>query len=795
MVNKNLLKIKKYIQPKDETNGTYSRIYGSFESKIYRHDDLRQFEEKYFVSIIIPTFNRKNTISRAIDSVLNQYFKNNELIIIDDGSGDGSEDFIKEKYTKSLKSNKIKYFKLDHHGVSAARNFGLSHASGNIIAYLDSDNEWNPKYLFSMLSMLDANEQHNCAYCDVKITNQNTHKDYILNQGFDRKKLLQASYIDLNGFIHKKHLFDERGGFDEDLSRLVDWDLIIKYTENNTPLHLHKTLVNCFISSKLNNIALSEPLKENMDKIHQKYWSELYAEEYEAIRDFFDQEYYLNKYEDVLKSNINPIYHYLTVGHKENRNPSEDFDTSFYKNRYPDVVKYNLNPLVHYAQWGIQEGRKTNDFKKRDSIINNNLMYLSNYEFENEPLVSIIILNKDGLAHLKNLFNDFSMKTNYSNFEIIVVDNGSKDDSVKYLKSLNELDIRIIENKENVSFAQGNNDAVKIANGEYVLLLNNDIEPTYGWLNEMMGTILFNENVGAVGAKLVYPFIENPEQQKYSYTIQHAGDIFRETINNGCLYEANNQNKFLENVFDSSISANRKCLLVTGAVLLTKKDIYLEVGGLDESFWYGYEDVDFNLKLYQKGYDVIFASAALLFHHESATPKKARYLNNHEVLCKRWSKFLFKKLLKDKMEQEYFFTDKPLHFLFVVNHNFMENRKIRDSIHSLTRYLNDKNYNTSLKLDISDLNIDSEVDILISFTADFDVENIFSRENLIKILFLNNGQNEEDDFENWDIVLCDDENFVNRVNSTYSSNKLVYQNLSDLNENIIPILYEFYLKE
>ncbi len=793
MVNKNLLKIKKYIQPKDEVNNTYSRIYGTFESKVYRHDDLKQLEEKYFVSIIMPTFNRKNIISRAIGSVLNQFFKNYELIIVDDGSDDGSEDFIKGKYSKFFNSNRIKFFKLDHQGVSAARNFGLSHASGNIIAYLDSDNEWNSKYLFSMLSMLDENNQYNCAYCDVKITNQNTGKSYILNQDFNRKKILGTSFIDLNGFIHEKHLFDERGGFDENLTRLVDWDLIIRYTDNNIPLHIPKTLVNCFISSKLNNIAVSEPLKDNMDKIHQKYWQEIYAEEYDAIRDFFDQEYYINRYEDVLKGDLNPIYHYLTIGHKENRNPSADFDTAFYKNKYPDVVKYNLNPLVHYAQWGIQEGREINNFKKRDSIINNNLMYLSNYKFDEEPLVSIIILNKDGLSHLKNLFKDFLMKTNYSNFEIIVVDNGSVDDSVKYLKSLTELNIRIIKNKENVSFAQGNNDAVRIANGEYVLLLNNDIEPTYGWLNEMMGTIINNENVGAVGAKLVYPFIENPEQQKYSFTIQHAGDIFRETINNGCLYEAHNQNKFLENVFDSSISVNRKCLLVTGAVLLTEKDIYLEVGGLNENFWYGYEDVDFNLKLYEKGYDVIFASAALLFHHESATPKKAEYLNNHNVLCNKWSRFLFKKLLKDKLEHEYFFTDKTLHFLFVANHNFMENRKIRESIHSLAGYLNNKNYNTSLKLDLSDLNVDSDVDVLVSFTPDFDVKNIFSRENLIKILILNNESYNEDDFENWDIVLSDDKNLVNKINAINSQNNLIYQNFEDLNDGIISVLYEFYL--
>lgn len=784
MIKKNLSKIKNHIRIKDEINSSFSKTYDAFEDNLYKHYNIKHIEKKYFVSVIMPTFNRKEIISKAIDSVLNQYFKNFELIIVDDGSDYASEEFIKEKY---LESDSINYFKTKHLGVSAARNFGVKKSSGNVIAYLDSDNQWDENYLYTMLSRMESKKEYDCAYCNVKITNQNTGKEYILNQKFDRKKLLESSFIDLNGFIHKKQLYEKLGGFDEDLSRLVDWDLIIRYTEKKNPLHINKTLVNCFLSPKLNNITYTEPLKENMEKIHRKYWMEIYSDEYNAIKDYFDPNYYLHKYGDDLKSNTDPMYHFLTAGHKENKNPNKEFNTQYYKNRYPEVVRFNLNPLVHYAKWGKSEGRQINYFKKPEAPINSNLMFLSNYEFNPEPLVSIIILNRNGLAHLKNLFKDFSKKTNYSNYEIIVVDNGSDDDSVKFLKGLNELDINVIENKENVSFSKGNNDGVKIANGDYILLLNNDIEPTYGWLNELMGTIVYTENVGAVGAKLIYPYFDDPEQQKYSYTIQHAGDIIREKINNGCLYQPENLNKYSRNIYDSSISVNRKCVLVTGAVLLTKKDIYMEVGGLDEGFWYGYEDVDFNLKLYKKGYDVIFASAALLLHHESATPKKAKYLNNHNLLCNKWGKFLFKKLLKDKLDKEYFFTDKPMHFLFVHDSDFMENRECRDTIHRLATYLNGKNYNTSLRLDLSDLNVDSDVDVLVSFTRNFDVENVVSRKNLIKTLILNNETCTEEDLKKWDIVLCCDNNKVNAVNS---NNKFNYQNL---NEGIIYSLYDTFL--
>ena len=792
MVRKKLLKIKEHVKVKqeNESNSSFLKTFDFFENKLYKRNTIKQLEEKYFVSIVMPTFNRKSIISNAINSVLNQYFKNYEIIIVDDGSDDNSEEFIKEKYSKFFKKNKIKYFKITHHGVSAARNIGLNHASGNVIAYLDSDNQWDSKYLNTMLSNLDAESKYNCAYCNVNIINQNTNKEYTLNQEFNRKKLLESSFIDLNGFIHKKKLYDDLKGFDEELSRLVDWDLIIRYTKNNNPLHINETLVNCFLGSELNNITFNEALNENIDKIHQKYWLEIYSDEYNAIKDYFDEEYYLDNYENEL-NNLDPIYHFLTTGHKGNKNPNKEFITFYYKNKYPEVVRYHLNPLVHYAKWGKKEGREINYFKKRDSLINNNLIYLSNYEFDYEPLVSIIILNRNGLRYLKKLFEDFSKKTNYSNYEIIVVDNDSTDDSVKFLKSLKELDIKIIKNKENVSFSKGNNDGVKIANGEYILLLNNDIEPTYGWLNEMMGTIVYNENVGAVGAKLIFPYFEDEKQLKYSFTLQHTGDIIKEKNNDRCLYVAQNQNRFSSNIFDNSISVNGKRILVTGAALLTKKEIYTEIGGLDEDYWYGYEDVDFNLKLHKKGYDVIFASAALLFHYESATPREVKCPNNYNVLCDKWGEYLFKNLLKDKLEKKYLFTDKTLHFLFVMDNDFTKN-KMKNQIHSLTKFLNNNKYNTSLKLDIHDLEIDLDVDIIISFTSNFDVKNAISRKNLIKILILNDENYVKNDFENWDIILCDDENYVNIANS---NDKLIYQDLNKLNENILPILYERFLND
>ena len=765
-------KIKKY-----EILKPFIYFYSFYKNKLYHYNNFKNLKNKYYASIIMPTYNRKNVISEAIDSVLNQTFPNFELIIIDDGSDDGTEEFIKNKYVHYLNNGVIKYFKLNHAGVCAARNHGLTKTSGNIIAYLDSDNQWDPRFLEIMINALDKNTNAKCAYCGVKVNHNVKEYKHVLNKKFNRKKLLEQNFIDINSFINEKSLYDHYGGFDEDLTRLVDWDLIIRYTKDNKPIHVKDVLVNYIIDASLNNITFTAPLTNNMDKIHEKYWRELYQKEYEIVKDDFDENYYVSQYGDEISNELTPLHHFLSVGYKEGKNPNSEFVTSFYKNNYDDVKK--SNPFVHYLTKG--QGRKINYFEEKNKIINTNSTFLTCYEFEHEPLVSIIILNKDGLHHLKRLFEDFENKTNYSNFEIIVVDNASEDKSVDYLKNLN-LNIKIIENKENVSFAKGNNDAVKLSKGEYVLLLNNDIEPTYGWLNEMMGTMIYNDNVGSVGAKLIYPYIEHSKNTHKSFTVQHAGDILREEKNDVCQYKGHNQNKFSKNIFDSAISINKKRLLVTGATLLVKKSVYMEVGGLDEGYWYGYEDIDFNLKVHKLGYDTIFASSALLFHHESAT-RKVIDKNNHKLFCQKWSDYLFKKLLQDKIEKNLFFTDKKLEFLLVKDPN--ENQ-YDEYIHNFTEFCMDNEYNIDLNVNLVNFDIDSSTDIIISFTTNYAIADIQARKNIIKVLVLSETDlNEDHDLSGYDIIIS---------NECPESDKVkVLDDFNNLGEELIKILNEKYL--
>ncbi|MBR0270956.1 MAG: glycosyltransferase family 2 protein [Methanobrevibacter sp.] len=496
----------------------------------------------------------------------------------------------------------------------------------------------------------------------------------------------------------------------------------------------------------------------------------------------FNHDFYNEMYEDV---SGDALTHYLVKGYKEGKLPSLDFDPDFYQKAYPDVKQADLNPLFHYVVYGKSEGKfiqQSYSIRRKNEICETNLAFLSNYEFDTEPLVSIIILNKDGMNHLKRLFKDFDAKTNYSNYEIIVVDNASVDESVNYLKSL-DLPITIIENDINVSFSKGNNDAAKIANGEYLLLLNNDIEPTYGWLNELVGTIVYNEDVASVGAKLVFPFYFNANRDQ-SYEIQHSGDIFAERMYPCCLYAVNKSDSRL-NLFDSSLTRNNQCVAVTGAVNLIDRKVYDELSGLDEEYFYGLEDVDFCLKLHKKGYKVLFAGNALLFHHESSTRVKSESYfendkRNYSIFWNKWGQYLSRCLLLDKINSRKFFTEKNLKITIIDS----KNEEDKELIHEISKKFNDLDYTVELISDLENYYIGNSTDILLSFNDDYDLNNMIARKDIVKVIV--NNHNLKTD--NYDICVS-----LNEIKSDCKNNIIIKDDFAnEFLDNLEKILIDGY---
>jgi GT2 family glycosyltransferase len=271
------------------------------------------------------------------------------------------------------------------------------------------------------------------------------------------------------------------------------------------------------------------------------------------------------------------------------------------------------------------------------------------------PLVSIVVVNRDGADHLRRLLRALRA-TAYRPFEVILVDNASTDDSVRVFESASlRVPRRVVRNAANESFSAANNRGVAVARGELVLLLNNDIRPARpDWLGCLVET-LRSPGVGAVGARLVYPRRPGPAwgppQRGADLEIQHAGIEIR--CLGGMLLGAN-----VRGVDPLSAVATRIADVpaATAACLLVRRADFRAVGGLDEGYIYGQEDVDFCLRLRAAGLRTRYDGRAVLWHHESATQhaeavedRRVRQVANRERFTGIWGPRLFRSVLVDRL--------------------------------------------------------------------------------------------------------------------------------------------------
>jgi glycosyltransferase involved in cell wall biosynthesis len=219
------------------------------------------------VSVVMPTWNRETTVAAALRSALNQSFSPFEIIVSDDGSTDATLDVIEAEFGDDLMEGRIKILRNAHTGVSAARNAALDIAKGDLIAYLDSDNTWRKDFLLLMSAIFAESDEVCTAYAALRQENADGGRVLVRGQDFDRALLLKGNYIDMNVFVHQRRLIKQFGGFRRDLTRLVDWDLIIRYTRNHEPVYLPFIGVDYNLGRNLNNITNTLPLAENFDKV------------------------------------------------------------------------------------------------------------------------------------------------------------------------------------------------------------------------------------------------------------------------------------------------------------------------------------------------------------------------------------------------------------------------------------------------------------------------------------------------------------------------------------------------
>ena len=264
--------------------------------------------------------------------------------------------------------------------------------------------------------------------------------------------------------------------------------------------------------------------------------------------------------------------------------------------------------------------------------------YRVKYSLRDRPKVSIIIPTRDRSALLETCLKSIFEKTAYDHFEVIVVDNDSREpetlDLFRRWKEKEPSRFHVAPLPIPFNFPALINEGVRNAAGDLVLLLNNDIEVvSEDWLSEMAAQAL-RPRIGAVGVKLLYP----------DGTVQHAGVVLGigGIAGHSHKYSANDRPGYFDRLL---ITAN--CAAVTGACLMVKKARFQEVGGFDEALSVAFNDVDFCIRLLKAGYYNLCLSHLTLYHHESQTrgpedtlEKQIRFRGEIDLMKERWGSLL-----------------------------------------------------------------------------------------------------------------------------------------------------------
>ena len=253
-----------------------------------------------------------------------------------------------------------------------------------------------------------------------------------------------------------------------------------------------------------------------------------------------------------------------------------------------------------------------------------------------DPLISLLIPTKDGIDLLKQCIQSVQQKSSYKFYEILVVNNNSQlPESQIYFDQLKREGIRVLDYPHPFNFSAINNFAAREARGDYLCLMNNDIEvQSSGWMEEMLSFAQL-DHAGAVGARLWYPGHQG---------LQHGGVVIGL---GGVAGHAHVGLKKNEKGYFGRAVLHHRCSAVTAACLMIKKSTYFAVGGMDEQIAVAFNDVDFCLRLGDAGYHCVYTPSAELIHHESATrgddlsdENRNRFMGEEAFMKARWGERL-----------------------------------------------------------------------------------------------------------------------------------------------------------
>lgn len=536
--------------------------------------------EPPLVSVIVPTYNRPEMLVEAVRSILNQTYPHVEIIVVNDG---GVE--VEGVIHWLNRTGTITYVRHDRNrGLAAARNTGIRLARGKYLAYLDDDDLFYPEHVETLVTALE-NSPFRVAYTDACQATQvldrgryvTVRREVNFSHDFNRDELLVSNRFPVLCVMHERACLEEVGFFDDTLSSHEDWDLWIRLALREDFLHLPK--VTAEYSWRTDGSTMTSQTPEDFVRtlrlIYERY-APMVADKPE------------------LKERQRQFLAEVLARSGRSSQPVAE--------AAGDLAAPGPAPPAEGSASPTPAGEST-------------------VAVPETPPVSIIIPVYNNLDLTQNCLESLWEHTPGGLYELIVVDNASTDQSGVFLEHQARAGrLRLIRNDANLGFARACNQGAKAARGEFLLFLNNDTLLTPGWLEALLTTVREEERIGAVGAKLLYP----------DDSVQHAGVVFNRQGMVYHLYRHLHRDH-------PAVNKVREFQVLTAACLLVRGSAFFEVGGFDEQFMNGFEDVDLCLRLKEAGWRLIYQPHAVVYHLESKTPGRFdRERDNCLYLLSKW---------------------------------------------------------------------------------------------------------------------------------------------------------------
>ncbi len=500
----------------------YCRWMKQYGNLSYENQKL---EYNPFISVVMPVYNTiEIQLTEAIESVLNQTYREFELILVDDCSTWDCVLPVLRRYEEN--SHVTVIYRKENGHISKATNDGLAVARGDFIAFMDCDDIIEPNTLYEFAKKLNENSELDFIYSDEdKITEDGLIRHMPFFKPDWSPELFMSMMYTNHLAMYRTEIVRCVGGLRSEFNGAQDYDFTLRFmehTSNSRVGHIPKVLYHW---------------RERKESVATSLGAKDYATEATKV----------GKEEAMLRRGL----------------------------------KGYMEPISGMHQ------------------------YRPVYNVQGNPKVSIIIPSKDHPEVLRRCIRSIRKFTQYTNYEIIVVDNGSNlDNKMLYEEILKAHECIYVYEPCEFNFSKMCNIGEKKAKGSYLLFLNDDIEMIQeDWLNRMLGQAQL-EHVGAVGAKLFYP---------ESTVIQHSGIS---NILEGPSHDFLKQEDTCPLYFGFNV-VDRNVIAVTGACLLLSKTKFKKVGGFDEAYPVAYNDIDLCFKLHEVGLYNVIRNDVVAYHYES----------------------------------------------------------------------------------------------------------------------------------------------------------------------------------